>query len=101
MRHLKLGGVLACQATNRFVDIAPVVERLARDYGMTAVLISDWPESDKGADYWLASTDQILVTTNRALLDAPKIRDAAKVILPIANFPVWTDEYNNLFRILK
>ena len=34
---LKPGGVLAFQATNRFLDIAPVVASLAQEYGLAAV----------------------------------------------------------------
>src|SRR5207344_608331 len=46
VRHIKPDGVIVFQATNRFVDIAAVVERLATEFGMTAVLISD-PERDE------------------------------------------------------
>ena len=48
VRHLKPDGVIVFQATNRFVDIAPVVERLAAEFGMTAVLVSDSADSDDG-----------------------------------------------------
>ena len=101
MRHLKPGGVLAFQATNRFINIGPVVASLAAELGLTAVLISDSSQSEEGADYWISSTDQILVTANRALLDAPKIRETATVITVPAGFRVWTDDFNNLVRVLK
>ena len=76
VRHLKPDGVIVFQATNRFVDIAPVVERLAAEFGLTAVLVSDQPENGHGDkhDYWTSSTDQIIVTRNKALLDAEPIR---------------------------
>ncbi|MGZ8371078.1 MAG: spermidine synthase, partial [Caulobacteraceae bacterium] len=74
LRHLKPGGVLAFQATNRFIDIAPVVASLAQERGLTAVLISDTPQSTEGVDYWLSGTDQILVTSDRALLESEPIR---------------------------
>ncbi|MBI2225268.1 MAG: fused MFS/spermidine synthase, partial [Betaproteobacteria bacterium] len=50
LQHLKPGGVLAFQATNRFIDIAPVVASLAAEHGLTAVLISDSAGSEEGAD---------------------------------------------------
>ena len=74
VRHLKPDGVIVFQATNRFVDIAPVVERLAAEFGMTAVLVSDAPESTEGADYWISGTDQIIVTKNARLLAAEPIQ---------------------------
>ncbi len=100
LRHLKPGGVLAFQATNRFIDIAPVVASLAAEHGLTAVFISDAPEASN-AGYWMSSTDQILVTSNRALLDSERIRGAGHVIAPPPGFRVWTDDFNNLVRVLK
>jgi hypothetical protein len=101
MRHLKPGGVLAFQATNRFIDIAPVVASLAQEHGLTAVLISDTPQNTDGADYWLSATDQILVTSNRQLLESPAIREVAQPLAAPPGFRAWTDDYNNLLRVLK
>ena len=101
MRHLKPGGVLAFQATNRFINIAPVVASLAAELGLSSVFISDSAPSEEGADYWISGTDQILVTANQALLDAPKIREVAKPIVVPPGFRLWTDDFNNLVRVLK
>jgi SAM-dependent methyltransferase len=101
VRHLKPDGVIVFQATNRFVDIAPVVERLAAAFGMTAVLVSDSPESTSGPDYWISGTDQIIVTRNERLLAAEPIRSAAQRLPPQPDFRLWTDDYYNLLRILK
>ena len=101
MRHLKPGGVLAFQATNRFIDIAPVVAGLAEEYGLTAVLISDTPQDTEGANYWLSATDQILVTSNQRLLESDHIRAAGTILIARPGFRIWTDDYNNLLRILK
>ncbi len=101
MRHLKPGGVLAFQATNRFINIAPIVASLAAEYGLAAVLISDLPENEAGLDYWTSSTDQVLVTANRKLLEADLIRSVATEIPVPPGFRVWTDDFNNLLRVLK
>jgi hypothetical protein len=101
VRHLKPDGVIVFQATNRFVDIAPVVERLAAEFGMTAVLISDAPEDTEGADYWVSGTDQIIVTKNARLLAAEPISSVAQPLAPRPGFRVWTDDFYNLLLILK
>ncbi len=101
LRHLKPGGVLAFQATNRFINIAPIVASLAAEFGLAAVLVADFADDDEGANYWTASTDQVLVTSNRQLLDAEPIRKAATQIAVPAGFRVWTDDFNNLLRVLK
>ena len=101
LRHLKPDGVIVFQATNRFVDIAPVVERLAASFGLTAVLVSDVAESDEGADYWVSDTDQIIVTRDSRLLAAEPIRSVAQPLPPRPDFRTWTDDFYNLLRILK
>jgi hypothetical protein len=101
VRHIKPDGVIVFQATNRFVDIAPVVERLAAAFGMEAVLVSDWPASHSGASYWLSGTDQIIVTRNQALLDADPIGSVADPLKERPDFRVWTDDFYNMLRILK
>ncbi len=101
VRHLKPDGVIVFQATNRFVNIAPVVERLAAEFGMTAVLVSDAPEGTEGADYWISGTDQIIVTKNARLLAAEPIRSVAQPLPANPDFRIWTDDFYNLLRILK
>jgi hypothetical protein len=101
LRHLKPDGVIVFQATNRFVDIAPVVERLAAEFGLTAVLVEDVADSDEGADYWISATDQIIVTKNARLLAAEPVQSVAQPLTPRPDFRVWTDDFYNLMRILK
>jgi hypothetical protein len=103
VRHLKADGVIVFQATNRFVDIAPVVERLAAEFGLSAMLVSDHAEASyqSNHEYWSSSTDQIIVTRNSAVLDAEAVRSAAQRLEARPGFRVWTDDFYNLLHILK
>lgn len=102
VKHLKPDGAIVFQATNRYIDILPVVERLAAEHDMSAVWVEDIPEVDEnGPSYWLATTDQIIVTRNQALLAAGPIKSGGQPIPAQPDFPVFTDDYTNLFRILK
>ena len=103
IRHIKPDGVIVFQATNRFVDITPVVVRLAAEFGFTAVMVRDAPESRavNGTDYWLAETDQIIFTRNHKLLAAEPIRSGAEPLAARPAFPLWTDDFYNLLHILK
>jgi hypothetical protein len=103
MRHLKPDGVIVFQATNRFVDIAPVVERLAAELGLIAMLVTDQPEGTYASkhEYWTSSTDQIIVTRNKAVLDAEPVRSVAQALEPRPDFRVWTDDFYNLLNVLK
>jgi len=101
LKHIKPDGVIVFQATNRFVDLLPVVKRLAAEFGLEAVNIADLPEGEDGAEYWYSSTDQIIVTRNRKLLEWPRIAEAAEEIADRPGLPTFTDAHHNLLRILK
>jgi spermidine synthase len=101
VRHLAPGGVIVFQATNRYVDLAPVIQRLAAEQGMEARLVSDWPDSQDGIGYWMSATDQVLVTRDSKLLAHPRILEASERIAERFDLPTFTDARHNLFRILK
>ena len=101
VKHLKPDGVLVFQATNRFVDLMPAVKNLADAFGMQAVLVSDSPDFDSGPEYWLSTTDQVIVTRNKAILEAAAVREVATPIQSKPGLRIFTDDYINLVKILK
>jgi SAM-dependent methyltransferase len=101
VRHLAPDGVIVFQATNRYVDLAPVIQRLAAEQGMQARLVSDWPDEQEGVGYWMSATDQVLVTRDETLLAHPRILEAAERIEERFDLPTFTDARHNLFQILK
>jgi spermidine synthase len=101
VKHIQPDGVIIFQATNRYIDLLPVVKRLAGEFGLEAVNISDSPTADTGPEYWYSSTDQVIVTRNKKLLEWPRIAEAAEDIDDRPDLPVFTDAHHNLLRILK
>ncbi|HSQ03897.1 MAG TPA: fused MFS/spermidine synthase, partial [Burkholderiales bacterium] len=96
LKHVEPAGVIAFHVTNRFLRLAPVVQQIAGIYRLNTALIVDEAETSD-----LAKTDWVLVTRNPAVLKPRPIAAAAEAIEPIAGLQVWTDDFNNLFRILK
>jgi hypothetical protein len=96
-RHIRPGGVIAFHVTNRFLNLAPVVKRIADEYGLHTMLISDDP--DDASD--LARTDWVLVSRSPAALADPRVAAGINPIAEIAGLRLWTDSFNNLFKILK
>ena len=102
VKHLKPDGVLVFQATNRFVNLMPVLHNLAEAFGMQAVLVSDVPPvAETGVDFWFSSTDQVIMTRNKALLQSPALREVGQPLQADPGLPIFTDDYVNLVRILK
>ena len=97
---LKPDGVIVFQATNRFIDLLPVVRGLAAEFGLQAVNVADLPDGAEGAEYWYSSTDQVIVTRNVALLSWPALAEGSEEIAD-KGLPVFTDAHHNLLRILK
>jgi spermidine synthase len=101
VKHIKPDGVIVFQATNRYIDLLPVVKRLAAEFGLEAVNVSDTPDAEAGPEYWYSSTDQVIVTRNSKLLEWPRIAEAAEEIDERPDLPIFTDAHHNLLRILK
>jgi hypothetical protein len=78
-----------------------VVKRLAGEFGLQAVNVSDSPDGAEGHEYWYSSTDQVIVSRNVSLLSWPKIAESAAPIDDKPGLPVFTDAHHNLLRILK
>ncbi len=99
LRHLKPDGAIVFHVTNRYLRLPPVVQQLAHDAGLMAMLLSHQPDDTSGR--LLASTDYVLVTRNKALMADPEIQDAEYIIEPITGLRLWTDDFNNLLQVLK
>jgi SAM-dependent methyltransferase len=96
LRHVKPGGIVAFHVTNRFLNLAPVVKGIADARGLHTALISDDAE-----DSDLSRTDWVLVTRSKAALERPGIAKVTSAIESIRGLGLWTDDFNNLFQILK
>jgi len=97
LRHMKPDGIVAFHVSNRYLELAPVVARIAALKGVHAVLVSDDAKESK----WLNSTDWVLVARNPAVLAREPVRGAASPIALPANTRPWTDDFNNLLGVLK
>jgi hypothetical protein len=98
-RHLRKGGVLAFHVTNRYLNLVPVVGLLAHAQGLHALyLFDDVPGANTDA---YSDTDWVLVSDKVELLARPEIAQAAVPIPEHKDWGLWTDDFNNLFQILK
>ena len=94
-RHITPEGVIVFNVTNRFIRLAPLVKVIAEAEGMTAISISDEPSEDI-----YSGTEYVLVSANPKFIADARFADATK-IEPIPGLKPWTDDFNNLFDVLK
>jgi hypothetical protein len=95
-RHLKPGGVLSVNISNRYLNLEPVMERAAQSFGKEAVVFDYWPKDDEFL--CTASSWVLIVDKNSPMLEGLKRQ---RVIKPHDEFRVWTDDFSNMYGILK
>ena len=100
LRHVKPDGIVAFHVSNRFLDLIPVVARLAKEHGAHAVLVRDDPDEDE--DHKRSRSDWVLVSRDAAALkrEAMVEREATEAE-DRPEWRTWTDDYSNLIQILK
>jgi len=119
-KHLKPDGIIVCNITNTYLDLWPVVKRLADEHGFKIARV--YRPTERGT--LVERTYFAIVTNDEGFLGpvmtglrerlASQLADAApagpipEVLIRMpANFqkqrdvPLWTDRYHNLFQVLR
>ncbi|MGE0874505.1 MAG: spermidine synthase [Burkholderiales bacterium] len=98
LRHMKPDGIVAFHVSNRFMQLIPVVARLARELGAHASVVLE----ESGDDSDRTQSDWVLVSRDSAALGRKAIVDAgAQPPDERPDWRTWTDDYSNLVQILK
>jgi SAM-dependent methyltransferase len=95
-RHLKPGGILAVNISNRYLDLQPVMERAATAFGKRAIVMDLDPEAD---DLLCNTSSWTLIVDANAPI--PEMLKTGRVIPANPAFKMWTDDFSNMFSILK
>jgi hypothetical protein len=98
LRHLKPDGMLMLHITNLYLDLRPVVYELGKTFGKECRIIRTAANPN---DYRYPGSTWMFVTSNTSMYERPRIAEVAEVYRPAMAMPLWTDDYSNLFRILK
>jgi spermidine synthase len=96
-RHLKPGGILAVNVTNTYLDLLPVVERAAAAFDKVA-LAYDYTAQD---DVMCFSCSWTLIMSHETAAAHPELQNGGKLLRPERPFRIWTDEFSNMFGILR
>ena len=98
LQHLAPDGVLAAHISNRHLDLQPVFWELAGEFGLDMVRISR-PSSSEIDSF---PSEWVLLARNDAILGISQIRERATGYVGYStSIRLWTDDYSNLFQILK
>jgi hypothetical protein len=120
-KHLKPDGIIVCNITNTYLDLWPVVKRLADEHGLQTARVYRPTEQDSLVErtYFAMLTNDkeflgpVMTGLRQRLRPLLKNPDELPGAIPEvlirmpANFqkqreiPLWTDRYHNLFQVLR
>ncbi|MBI5384200.1 MAG: fused MFS/spermidine synthase [Verrucomicrobia bacterium] len=103
LRHLKPDGVLAVHISNQYLNLAPVVDRLASHFQLQLASISESDDlSEEETEWWHYASTWVLLTRNEEFLRQPALREArSEPGAKTKTIPLWTDDYASLFPLLQ
>ncbi len=97
LRHLKPGGVLAVHISNRYLDLVPVVQQAALHLSLEIRQV----ENDDDDDAGVYRSDWMLLSASPAAFEGNFLKEGAERIDSAPSVRLWTDDYSDLYRILK
>jgi SAM-dependent methyltransferase len=95
-RHLRPDGVLAVHISNRYLDLEPVLAGETRATGKMARVVDT--DDDDTQDVFGATW--VLLTSPASGFHGEELRNSTEIGSQ-RTVRLWTDDYSNLFRILK
>ena len=81
--------------TKHFVDLLPIVQRLADTADLSAIYVENYSSSSRLVN----SSDWVLLTRNQAFLNLEIVRED-DVPMP-APGPLWTDDFSGLWEVVE
>jgi hypothetical protein len=101
LQRIKPDGFLVIHVSNRFIQLAPLLERQAQDLGVASILISFNQRDDEPEAYYRGSSSWVVLTQNEIFQVHPVVESAR------SNFPKqetdvrWTDDFSPLLPLIR
>ena len=96
LAHLNPQGILAIHISNKHVSLEPVVARLQEAFHLNGMVIAASGSRPLGNySIW------ILLSRDPGSLDSPALQSMGKEIQMDSRVRLWTDDYSNLFQVIR
>ncbi len=97
LRHLRPDGVLAIHISNNYLDLRPLVSGMATRAGYQYLLVESEASKNQGRYFSIWA----LLSKNQAFLQSPAFANRAHANVTPVQPIIWTDDFSNMFRLLK
>lgn len=95
MSQVKDGGAVAIHVSNRYLDLAPVVHRIARELGFPSLEVTA-----SGMGTYGSGSTWVVLAHDDALFYDPRFADINYNMSPTEG-PLWTDDFNALSSVIS
>jgi hypothetical protein len=97
LREVKAGGIIAVHITNTYLDLRPVLKRVAEHFSLHYLLMhTDGDNTITTYSDWV-----LLSRDDKVLASLPPSAGGLRSRALRENLPIWTDDYSNLFWVLR
>ncbi len=100
MRKLRPGGLLAMHVSNQYLDLAPVLGRIAADLSLAAIHREDSDPPDVRTSRRLGCHWVLIARRNSDFGDL-RLDEDWSPIESRPDDPLWTDDYSNIFDVFE
>jgi len=94
-RHLGEDGVLALHVSNRFLDIKPVVRRLALEMKKELIYTKNKTRNRRS----VSGASWMIMSNNKGFMSLKEVHKYERKLPALG--PLWTDDFSSLFDVLK
>lgn len=97
LRHLRPDGVLAIHISNTYLDLRPLVSGMAQRAGYQYLLVQSQASEQLGR----FRSDWAVLSKNQSFLQGAAFASASHTGATPTEVIIWTDDFSNMFRLLK
>jgi hypothetical protein len=90
-------GVLAFHVSNRYLDLRPVLWQMGHYFGLQCEWVHDQPANNRFTE----ASDWVLLARNTKVLGQRAISTDLRPLDTNKAVRLWTDDYSNLFQVLR
>lgn len=95
-KHLAIGGVVAFHISNRYLNLHPVIDGLAKSKGLHSIRL----HTTKSDGFHTTASDWIVLTKDPLLEEQPPF-DLLRIPLDTSPPLLWTDQSSSLWDVLR
>jgi hypothetical protein len=83
--------------SNRYLDLKPVLQQAAAQFGRHARLVDEDADEERG----VYGSTWVLIANDPRAFEKPPLEGAGEPLAAEKPVRLWTDDYSDLWRILK